>query len=42
MNAEIGTESVQFPEKEYINEIFFAVRVTKSNTELAFSSPEPF
>ncbi len=25
MNVEIGTEAVQFPEKEYINEIFVAV-----------------
>jgi hypothetical protein len=24
MNVEIGTEDVQFPEKEYINEIFVA------------------
>jgi hypothetical protein len=26
MNVEIGTEAVQFPEKEYINGIFLAVR----------------
>ncbi len=26
MNVEIGTEAAQFPEKEYINGIFFAVR----------------
>ncbi len=25
MNVEIGTEAAQFPEKEYINEIFIAV-----------------
>ncbi len=25
MNVEIGTEAAQFPEKEYINWIFFAV-----------------
>jgi hypothetical protein len=25
MNVEIGTEAVQFPEKEYINVIFVAV-----------------
>jgi hypothetical protein len=25
MNVEIGTEAVQFPEKEYINEMFLAV-----------------
>ncbi len=26
MNVEIGTEAGQFPEKEYINMIFLAVR----------------
>jgi hypothetical protein len=26
MNVEIGTEAAQFPEKEYINGIFYAVR----------------
>ncbi len=26
MNVEIGTEAAQFPEKEYINGIFFAVQ----------------
>ncbi len=26
MNVEIGTEATQFPEKEYINGIFVAVR----------------
>jgi hypothetical protein len=26
MNVEIGTEATQFPEKEYINDIFVAVR----------------
>jgi hypothetical protein len=26
MSVEIGTEAAQFPEKEYINEIFLAVR----------------
>jgi hypothetical protein len=26
MNVEIGTEAAQFPEKEYINGIFLAVR----------------
>jgi hypothetical protein len=25
MNVDIGTEAAQFPEKEYINGIFFAV-----------------
>ncbi len=28
MNVEIGTEATQFPEKEYINWIFVAVRTT--------------
>ncbi len=27
MNVEIGTEAVQFPEKEYKNEIFVAVYI---------------
>ncbi len=27
MNVEIGTEAAQFPEKEYIDVIFFAVHV---------------
>jgi hypothetical protein len=27
MNAEIGTEAAQFPEKEYINGVFLAVWV---------------
>ncbi len=27
MNVEIGTEAAQFPEKEYINEIFVVVWV---------------
>ncbi len=27
MNVEIGTEAAQFPEKEYMNGIFFAVSV---------------
>ncbi len=26
MNVEIGTEAAKFPEKEFINGIFFAVR----------------
>ncbi len=29
MNMNMGTEDAQFPEKEYINRIFFAVRVSK-------------
>jgi hypothetical protein len=28
MNVEIGTEAAQFPEKEYINGIFLAVKCT--------------
>jgi hypothetical protein len=27
MNVEFGTEAAQFPEKDYINGIFFAVQV---------------
>jgi hypothetical protein len=42
MNVENGTEAAQFPEKEYINEIFFAVwRIStnhrEGNSEKAFS-----
>jgi hypothetical protein len=29
MNVKIGTEAAQFPEKEYINEIFLAVQGVK-------------
>jgi hypothetical protein len=29
MNVEIGTEAAQFPEKEYINAIFLAVKVSE-------------
>ncbi len=28
MNVEIGTEATQFPEKEYINGIVIAVRIS--------------
>jgi hypothetical protein len=30
MNVETGTEAAQFPEKEYINGIFVAVRLDKT------------
>ncbi len=30
MNVEIGTEAAQFPEKEYINEIFLSVQFTET------------
>ncbi len=32
MNVEIGSEAAQFPEKEYINGIAFAVYANKSNS----------
>jgi hypothetical protein len=32
MNVEIRTKATQFPEKEYINEIFVAVRVRLKGT----------
>jgi hypothetical protein len=38
MNVEVGTEAVHFPEKEYVNGIFVAVRVphsTCSNSDSA-------
>ncbi len=34
MNVEIGTEAVQFPEQEYINGIFVAVRSMENNDEI--------
>jgi hypothetical protein len=34
MNMEIGTEAVQFPEKEYINGIFLAVQSAASPVSL--------
>jgi hypothetical protein len=33
MNVEIGTEAAQFPEKEYINGIFVAVRADCGNVK---------
>jgi hypothetical protein len=38
MNVEIGTEAAQFPEKEYINGIFVAVRYSSTVTLAQFSS----
>ncbi len=35
MNVEIGTEDVQFPEKEYINGIFVAVHATGGELKTA-------
>jgi hypothetical protein len=38
MIVEIGTEAMEFPEKEYINGIFFAVRhIAKSTLPLIYS-----
>jgi hypothetical protein len=34
MNVEIGTEATQFPEKEYINGIFLAVRGQKLHHQI--------
>jgi hypothetical protein len=34
MNVEIWTEAVQFPEKEYINGIFVAVRLVVAENRL--------
>jgi hypothetical protein len=31
MNVEIGTEAAQFPDKEYVNGLFVAVRGTKKH-----------
>jgi hypothetical protein len=38
MNVEIGTEAAQFPEKEYINEIFVSVYLQKIKDPI-FSKP---
>jgi hypothetical protein len=38
MYVEIGTEAVQFPEKEYINGIFLAVFGTTNRTVSYFKS----
>jgi hypothetical protein len=35
MNVKIGTEAIQFPEKEYINGIFLAVRAGKKSRKRA-------
>jgi hypothetical protein len=38
MNVEIGAEAMQFPEKEYINGIAFAVHIeTREDIEMAES-----
>jgi hypothetical protein len=34
MNVEIRTEAAQFPEKEYIHEIFLAIVGTRANNPL--------
>ncbi len=34
MHVEIGTEAAQFPEKEYINGIFFAVLFAKVSVKV--------
>jgi hypothetical protein len=39
MNVKIGTKAVQFPEKEYINGIFFAVRKNFKKISQSLSSP---
>ena len=36
INVEIGTEAVQFPEKEHINGIFVAVRLGPTGQEVKF------
>jgi hypothetical protein len=41
MNVEIGTEAAQFPEKEYINGIFFAVCVLLKTKKLIFRTIVP-
>jgi hypothetical protein len=40
MNVDIGTEAAQFPEKEYINGIFVAVRsrISQAWAPLTFTS----
>jgi hypothetical protein len=38
MNVEIGTEAAQFPEKEYINVIFFAVCFKVYDVGLTFGT----
>ncbi len=36
MNMETGTEAVQYPEKEYINEIFVALYCKGNNLDANF------
>jgi hypothetical protein len=38
MNVEIGTEAAQFPEKEYINNIFVAVYAPAEKADTVNSS----
>jgi hypothetical protein len=42
MNAEIGTEAAQFPEKKYINAIFVAVCVPFSVPSISLDLPRSF
>jgi hypothetical protein len=42
MNVEIGAEAAQFPEKEYINGIAFAVQVgLESGSGIIARDPDP-
>jgi hypothetical protein len=40
MNVKVGTEAAQFPEKEYINGIFVAVRLV-GNTDYVLVQIKP-
>ncbi len=40
MNVEIGTEAAEFPEKEYIIGIFFAVLVAHLASSSLVSNPD--
>ena len=41
MNVEIGTETAQFPEKEYINGIFVAVQHRTIGISIDLAQPRP-